>query len=211
MQFLIDLFLHLDTVLASWTAMYGLWIYAMLFLIIFCETGLVVTPFLPGDSLLFTAGAIAAVGGGLDVWIVLVILIVAATLGDNVNYSIGRRFGRGLIDSGRIARVVKPEYIQRTDAFFEVHGGKTITLARFFPIIRTIAPFLAGIGEMHWRRFMAFNFVGAVVWVSAFVFVGFFFGTIPIVRDHLSLMALGIVSLTLIPIIIHMVRSRWHG
>lgn len=208
MQFVIDLFLHLDTVLAAWTQAYGVWIYAMLFVIIFCETGLVVTPFLPGDSLLFMAGAIAAVSKGLDIFVVLGVMLLAAVLGDNANYAIGRRFGRGLIESGRITKVVKPEYVARTDVFFARHGGKTIILVRFFPIIRTIAPFMAGVGAMHWRRFFIFNVIGAVAWVSLFVFAGYFFGNIPIVRDNLEVLVVGIIVTTLAPSIYHAVRSR---
>ena len=208
MQFFIDLFLNLDTVLQTWVQAYGLWIYAMLFLVIFCETGLVIMPFLPGDSLLFTAGAIAALPSGLNVFVVFAVMFAAAIMGDNVNYLIGRKFGRGLIENGRLSVIIRPNYIVRTDAFFAKHGGKTISLARFFPIIRTFAPFMAGVGQMHWPRFFSFSLAGTTAWVSLFVLSGYFFGNIPIVRDNLELLVIGIIVFTLAPSLIHAIWSR---
>ena len=208
MQFFLNLFLHLDTVLQTWAQLYGVWIYGLLFLVIFCETGLVIMPFLPGDSLLFTAGAVAALPRGLNVFIVLGVMFLAAILGDNVNYLIGRRFGRRLIETGRFSAVIKPDYIARTDAFFAKHGGKTISLARFFPIIRTFAPFMAGVGDMHWPRFFGFSLAGTTAWVTLFVLAGYFFGNIPVIRDNLQYMVIGIIVFTLAPSIVHAVWSR---
>lgn len=208
-HFFIDLFLNLDTVLKDWVLIYGPWIYVMLFLIIFMETGVVVTPFLPGDSLLFTAGAIAAVaGGGLNVWVLLAVLIVAAVLGDASNYSIGHRLGRRMLDSGRFSAVVKPERIAETEAFFTRHGGKTISLARFFPFIRTFAPFVAGISQMDRARFTAFNLVGGVAWVSLFVAAGYFFGNIPFIAHNLEYLVIGIIAFSVVPPIAHSLYER---
>jgi membrane-associated protein len=208
-SFFIDLFLNLDTVLRDWVALYGLWIYAMLFLIIFMETGVVVTPFLPGDSLLFTAGAIAAVStGGLNIWVLLVVLWVAAVLGDASNYAIGRRWGRAILDSGRFSRVITPEHIAETEAFFEKHGGKTITLARFFPFIRTFAPFIAGIGHMEYGCFARYNIAGATVWIALFVGAGYFFGNIPAVAHNLEYLVIGIILVSLTPGVYHWAKKR---
>lgn len=208
-NFFIDLFLNLDTVLASWVTEYGPWVYAMLFLVIFCETGLVVTPFLPGDSLLFTAGAIAAVSdGGLNIWVLIAVLFVAAVLGDGVNYLIGRRWGRAILDSGKLERVIKPEHIDKTEAFFVRHGGKTISLARFFPFVRTFAPFVAGIGHMCWRRFTLYNVTGAAAWIALFVGAGFFFGNIPFVSHNLEYLVFGIIGVSIAPGVIHWIKGR---
>lgn len=209
----IDLVLHSDTVLREWVLAYGAWIYAVLFAIVFMETALVVTPFLPGDSLIFTGGALAAVAaGGLDVWSVATVLIVAAVLGDAINYSIGRRWGRRLLDSGRFSRVVTPRHISRTEAFFARHGGKTISLARFVPFVRTFAPFVAGVSRMERLRFTIFNVAGAVAWVSAFVAAGYFFGTIPFVARNLELLVVGIVVVSLAPALWPLFRERLsHG
>lgn len=212
MQFIVfmrDLFFNLDVVLADWVLTYGVYVYAMLFLVIFIETGVVVMPFLPGDSLLFTAGAIAAVSsGGLNVWLLLVILTLAAIAGDAVNYSIGRHWGRGIIDSGRFSRVIKPEHISETEAFFAKHGGKTISLARFFPFIRTFAPFIAGVSHMNAGYFAAYNVAGAVVWVSLFVGAGYFFGNIPFIAENLEYLVIGIIVFSLAPSAWHVVQNR---
>ena len=177
MEFLTNLFLNLDVVLQDWVAQYGAWIYALLFVVIFTETGLVVMPFLPGDSLLFAAGALAAVSdGGLNLWILYVVLFSAAVLGDFLNYTIGRHWGRRILDSGRLSWVIKPRHIEATEAFFERHGGKTISLARFFPFIRTFAPFVAGISRMEMYRFVAFSVLGTAAWVGIFVTAGYLFG-----------------------------------
>jgi len=206
-KFFIDLFLNLDVVLKDWVGLYGLWIYAMLFLIIFMETGVVVTPFLPGDSLLFTAGAIAAVAsGGLNIWVLLAVLWVAAVLGDASNYTIGRKWGRAILDSGRFSRVIKPEHITETEAFFEKHGGKTISLARFFPFIRTFAPFIAGLGHMEYGRFATYNIAGATAWVALFVGAGYFFGNIPFVAHNLEYLVIGIILVSISPAIFHAIQ-----
>lgn len=208
-SFFVDLFLNLDVVLKEWVTLYGVWIYAMLFLIIFMETGIVVTPFLPGDSLLFTAGAIAAVsGGGLNVWVLLAVLIVAAILGDASNYTIGRNWGRKLIDSGRFSRIIKQQHIEETEAFFVRHGGKTISFARFFPFVRTFAPFIAGMCHMDRARFTMWNVVGGIVWVVLFVGAGYLFGNIPVVAHNLELLIFGIIGFSLLPSVWH-AAQRW--
>ena len=187
------------------------WIYAILFLIIFCETGLVVTPFLPGDSLLFAAGVLAspALGGArLNVFVLWAVVFAAALLGDNVNYFIGRYFGHRIIDSGKISAVMKPEYITRTQEFFRKYGGKTISLARFFPIIRTYAPFMGGVGQMKWVRFVAFSALGSAAWISLSVGAGWFLGGIPFVQKHFEVIVIAIILVTLSPTVIHAVQSR---
>ena len=213
-KFVFDLFLNLDTVLAAWVGTYGAWVYLMLFVIIFCETGLVFMAVLPGDSLLFTAGALAAipVAGGshvLNIWLLLALMFAAAVLGDNTNFLIGRTFGQGMIDSGRFSRVIKPKYIADTNAFFAKHGGKTISLARFFPFIRTCAPFMAGIGRMDWLRFTMFNVTGGAAWVALFLGAGYFFGNIPVVRDNLEILVIGIIVVSIAPTVIHAIWSRF--
>lgn len=194
---LFDFIMRIDVHLALLTSEYGVWVYAILFAIVFAETGLVVTPFLPGDSLLFAAGAICAVGF-LDITLLIALLIVAAILGDTVNYTVGRRFGDVVVRS-KLGRLIKPQYIQRTQAFYERHGGKTIILARFMPIVRTFAPFVAGVGAMNYSRFLIFNVVGAIVWVAGFGILGYWFGNMPAVRSNFSLVILGIVVLSVMP------------
>ncbi len=201
----IDLVLHLDQHLAALTAAYGPWIYGLLFLIVFCETGLVVTPFLPGDSLLFVAGTIAA-AGGMDVHVLIVLLIVAAVLGDGVNYAIGARVGPKVFSDD--ARFLKREHLDKATAFYLRHGGKTIVLARFIPIIRTYAPFVAGMAKMPYRRFLAFNAGGAVLWVASLTYAGFLFGNLPWVKDNLSLVLIGIILLSISPAIVEYLRAR---
>ncbi len=202
---LVDLFLHLDRHLDKVTSEYGVWTYAILFTIIFCETGLVVTPILPGDSLLFAAGALAALGS-LDPWALFGFLTVAAILGDLVNYWAGHHFGARIFKPD--ARFLKTEYLERTQAFYERHGGKTIVMARFAPIIRTFAPFVAGMGRMQYRRFFLYNVGGAVLWVGTCVAAGHFFGNIPVVKKNFSLVILGIVFVSILPGIIAWWRSR---
>jgi membrane-associated protein len=214
LQFFVDLFLNLDEVLAVWVSTYGAWVYLMLFLIIFCETGLVVMAVLPGDSLLFTAGALAAIPGpdgtpALNIWLLWGLLFTAAVLGDGTNYLIGRKFGQGMLDSGKFSRFIKPKYIEDTNAFFAKHGGKTISLARFFPFIRTFAPFMAGIGGMDWGRFSLFNVTGGAAWVTLFVGAGYFFGNIPFVKDNLEYLVIGIIVVSVVPTAIHALRSRF--
>ena len=189
------------------TATYGVWIYGILFLIIFCETGLVVTPILPGDSLLFAAGVLAG-AASLNVWVLWLVVFAAALIGDNVNYSIGRFFGNAIIDSGKISGVMKPEYIERTQGFFRKHGGKTVTLARFFPIIRTYAPFMAGVGRMKYVRFITFSALGSAAWITLCIGAGWFLGGIPFVQEHFEVIVIAIILVTLAPTVIHTVQSR---
>jgi membrane-associated protein len=208
---LIDLLLHVDRYLLELAANYGTWIYGILFVIVFAETGLVVTPFLPGDSLLFAAGAIAA-SGALDARIAIVLLAIAAIAGDAVNYSIGRSAGHRIIQLARTdprwARWVNPAYIERAHAFFERHGGKAIVLARFVPIVRTFVPFVAGVAEMSYRTFALYNVTGGVGWVVICIGAGYLFGNVPVVRENFSLVALGIVIVSLLPMVFEYVRYR---
>ena len=201
----IDWFLHLDQHLSQVISEYGTGTHLILFLIVFCETGLVVTPFLPGDSLLFAAGSFAALGA-LDLWLVILLLIIAAIVGDTVNYWFGAYIGPRAF-SGNV-RFLRQEYLDRTHAFYEKHGGKTIILARFIPIIRTFAPFVAGVGAMTYPRFITYNVVGAVLWVGLFVLAGYFFGNIPVVRENFSLVILVIIAISVMPIAVEAVRAR---
>src|SRR5215211_4322871 len=201
----VDLFLHLDTHLGQVISQYGTWTYLILFLIVFCETGLVVTPILPGDSLLFAAGTFAALGD-LDVRVMILLLVVAAILGDTVNYWVGAAIGPRAFQ-GNI-RFLRKEHLDRTHAFYEKHGGKTIILARFVPIIRTFAPFVAGVGAMSYGRFLTYNVVGAVLWVGLFVLAGYFFGNISVVRENFSLVILAIIALSVLPIAVEALRAR---
>jgi len=208
---LVDIFLHLDKHLTQFVATYGGWVYALLFLIVFAETGLVVTPFLPGDSLLFAAGALAA-AGGLNVWAVIALLSVAAVLGDAVNYAAGRFVGPRVFSatdrSSGLHRLLNREHLQRTHAFFEKYGGKAVILGRFVPIVRTFVPFVAGAGAMTYARFAVYNVVGGLIWVGICTLAGYGFGTVPIVKNNFSLFALGIVFVSVIPIGIEMIRHR---
>ncbi|HEY9383675.1 MAG TPA: DedA family protein [Gemmatimonadales bacterium] len=201
----LDFFLHLDRHLAEITAQYGTWTYAILAGIVFCETGLVVTPFLPGDSLLFTAGAIAALGS-LDTWLLNLLLFLAVLAGDNVNYWVGRFIGPRAF-TGEF-RFFRKEHLQRTHAFFERHGGRTVVLARFVPIVRTFTPFVAGIGAMSYPRFLAYSVGGGALWVTAFLWAGYYFGNLPAVRANFSLVVLGIIVVSVLPIAIGILRDR---
>ena len=206
MEFLsgfLDLVLHLDTHLQALIAQYGAWIYAILFAVIFCETGLVVTPFLPGDSLLFVVGTLAAVGG-MHIGLVIALLIIAALCGDNVNYWVGRTIGRRVA-----ARWINPAHLSRTHDFYERHGGKTIIIARFMPIIRTYVPFVAGLGAMPYLRYLAFCVVGALAWVGSICTVGYFFGNIPAVKSNLTIVIFAIVLLSISPAVVAWLRSRF--
>lgn len=205
-QALIDFILHIDVHLAALTADYGVWTYAILFLIVFAETGLVVAPFLPGDSLLFAAGAICALGT-LDVTTMILLLIVAAVLGDGVNYAVGQRIGPRVFRSNT-SRWFNKEHLTRTQAFYDKHGGKTIILARFMPFVRTFAPFVAGIGSMSYSRFLAYNVIGAVLWVGGFGVLGYFFGNQPVVKKNFTLVILGIIVISVMPIVVEFIRSR---
>ena len=208
---LIDFALHADRYLLDLAANYGNWIYGILFAIVFAETGLVVTPFLPGDSLLFAAGAIAA-SGALDARVAIVLLALAAIAGDAVNYSIGRSAGHRIIQLARTdprwARWVNPAYVERAHAFFERHGGKAIVLARFVPIVRTFVPFVAGVAEMSYRTFALYNVTGGIGWVVICIGAGYLFGNVPIVRENFSLVALGIVIVSLLPMVFEYLRYR---
>lgn len=206
LQTMFDFILHIDVHLAAMVATYGIWIYAILFLIVFCETGLVVTPFLPGDSLLFVAGTLAATGQ-MNPHTLVALLIVAAILGDAVNYSIGRLFGQRLFSNPQ-SRIFRQAYLERTHAFYERHGGKTIILARFVPIVRTFAPFVAGMGKMSYRHFALFNVTGGIVWVTAFVYAGYWFGNMPVVKQNLELLILGIIFVSVLPGLIEYWRQR---
>ena len=203
---LLSIVLHLDQHLDQLIPQYGLWVYALLFLIIFCETGLVVTPFLPGDSLLFAVGTIAA-RGSLDVWWAAGLLTVAAVTGDAANYWVGRLLGAELLRPGR-TRLIKQEHVDRTHEFYERHGAKTIVLARFVPIIRTFAPFVAGFGRMTYGRFTMYNVSGGVIWIVLFVVGGYYFGNLPVVRQHFGLALLAIILVSLLPMVFAFVRER---
>jgi membrane-associated protein len=203
----VDFFLHLDKHLGVLIQNYGAWTYAILFLIVFCETGLVVTPILPGDSLLFAAGAFAAVGA-LDPWLLCTLLTVAAILGDAVNYMVGSIVGPKVFSKENV-RFLNKEYLLRTHKFYEKHGGKTIIIARFMPIIRTFAPFVAGIGKMTYSRFALFNISGAILWVCSFIIVGYFFGNIPIVKENFTLVIFGIIFISILPGIIAFLSERF--
>jgi len=202
----IDIVLHLDRHLQWLVANYGPWIYAILFAIIFCETGLVITPFLPGDSLLFVAGAVAA-GGGMDVHLLFAVLVTASFTGDNTNYWIGRYAGPRLFRSEG-SLLLNPAHLARTHRFYERHGGKTVLIARFVPIVRTFAPFVAGMGRMAYPRFVAYAFGGAVLWIGSLAYAGYFFGNLPVVRENLSLVIIGIVVLSIMPGIVEFLRAR---
>ncbi len=203
---LVDFILHLDVHLNAIIQNFGIWTYLILFLIIFLETGVVVTPFLPGDSLLFAAGSFAALGS-LNVWALFILLTLAAILGDTLNYWIGHYVGPRAF-SGNV-RFLKKEYMDRTHGFYEKHGGKTIILARFIPIIRTFAPFVAGIGAMDYPRFFLFNVTGAVLWVSLFTFGGYFFGNLPFVQDNFTFVILVIIVISVLPGIFEFLRDKY--
>ena len=202
----IDIILHLDVYLDMLVNNYGPWIYAILFLVIFCETGLVVMPFLPGDSLLFIAGAVAA-GGGMDPVLLGGLLMLAAILGDSTNYVIGRTAGERLFSNPN-SKIFRRDYLEKTHDFYERHGGKTVTMARFLPIFRTFAPFVAGVARMFYPRFFMFSVFGTILWVGGLVTLGYFFGNVPFIKTNLSLLVVGIILLSLVPMIIGVVRSR---
>jgi membrane-associated protein len=202
---IIDLFLHVDRHLLEIVQNYGIWSYTILFVVVFLETGLVVTPFLPGDSLLFAAGSLAA-AGAFDLPLLLLLLTAAAILGDSLNYWIGRRVGTRVFTEG--SRFFKQEHLLRTQQFYERHGGKTIILARFLPIVRTFAPFVAGIGCMHYGRFWAYNAIGGILWVWGFGLLGYLFGNLPMVKKNFSLVILAIIVISVVPIVRELWRAR---
>lgn len=201
----VDLVLHLDQHLDGLIQQYGPWIYLILFLIIFCETGLVVTPILPGDSLLFAVGAMAARPDNLNIWIVFLLLTVAAILGDTVNYWIGKYSGEKLAQ--RFPKLIKKEYLDKTHSFYERYGGKTIIIARFVPIVRTFAPFVAGAGQMTYGKFMSFNVAGALLWMGTLLPAGYFFGNMKIVKENFGLVVIGIIILSILPAVVEFLRE----
>jgi membrane-associated protein len=205
---LVDVVVHIDHHLDQIISTYGTWTYLLLFVIVFCETGLVVTPFLPGDSLLFAVGAFAA-RGSLDLMTSLLLLFVAGVLGDSVNYWIGARVGPAVFQK-KDSRLFNPAHLERAHLFYEKYGAKTIVLARFLPILRTFAPFVAGIARMSYAKFLAYNVIGAAVWVGGLVLAGYFFGNIPIVRDNFSIAILVIIIVSILPIVIEFIRHRRH-
>ncbi len=205
-HFLIDFILHIDIHLTDLAVSYGVWIYAILFLILFCETGLVVTPFLPGDSLLFVAGALAAIPAhNLDVHFMVFLMVIAAILGDAANYAIGRLSGDKLFHDPH-ATVFRRSYLDKTRLFYEKHGGKAIIIARFVPIIRTFAPFVAGMGSMPYSRFAAYNVIGALLWVLSFTYAGWWFGNLPVIQNNLKFFVVAIIVLSVLPGVIEI----WH-
>jgi membrane-associated protein len=201
-----DVILHLDQHLLSWIALFGPWIYVLMFLVIFCETGLVVTPFLPGDSLLFALGALSALENGLDVWILLISLTIAGILGDTTNYHIGKYLGPKVFE--RDSRFFKKSYLTDTQAFFDRWGAFTIVAARFAPIVRTFAPFVAGIGAMNYRKFISYNIIGAVAWVFIFILAGHFFGNLPVVKRNFHIVIFGVIFVSILPMLVPWVKSR---
>lgn len=203
---LVDFILHIDEHLGVIIQNYGIETYIILFLIIFCETGLVFFPFLPGDSLIFAAAAFAAIGS-LNIWVLFIIILLAAFLGDTVNYEIGKKIGKTLEEKGN-GKIIKKKHLEETRKFFEKHGGKSIILARFVPIVRTFAPFVAGSGNMHYGRFIKFNLLGSFLWVSLCTFSGYFFGNIPFVKDNFSIVILGIIFVSVIPMIVAYIINK---
>jgi membrane-associated protein len=204
----LDVFLHLDAHLNEWAIALGPWLYVVLFLVVFCETGLVVTPFLPGDSLLFAIGALASIDGSpISLPLMVVLLIAAAVLGDAVNYSIGSYVGPAVFTSER-SRLLNPEHLRRTQEFYARHGRKTIFLARFVPIVRTFAPFVAGIGRMSYPVFAAWNVTGGFVWVVSLTLAGYFFGEIPVVKENFETVILAIIGISVLPILLEYLRGR---
>jgi len=214
MEYVIDLFLHLDVHLAAFVAQYGVWVYAMLFAIIFIETGLIIWPFLPGDSLLFTAGALAATGA-LDLWLTAILLVVAAIAGDAVNYSVGRYIGPKVFSAhdyqGFMHKLLNRDHLDKAHAFFEKHGGMAVASGRFVPIVRTFVPFVAGAAAMTASTFVLWNILGALIWVGVCMGAGYAFGNVPVVKDNFSLVAIGIVLVSVLPIAFEMLRHRRSG
>ena len=207
LHFIFDFIIHIDVHLAILVSEYGMWVYAILFCIIFCETGLVVTPFLPGDSLLFMAGAFCAIpDSSLVIYFIVGILIIAAVLGDGVNYSIGKYFGKKLFSNPN-SKIFKQKYLKQTENFYQKHGGKTIVLARFVPIVRTFAPFVAGMGKMKYRRFGIFNISGGIVWVCIFCFAGYFFGNLDFVQQNLKFILVAIIIISVLPMMVEIIKN----
>ena len=202
----IDFILHIDQHLLALSAQYGIWIYAILFIIVFCETGMIVTPFLPGDSLLFAAGGIAALGG-MDIHLMVMLLFAAAILGDALNFTVGKYFG-GRLFTNPDSKIFRREYLDKTHRFYEKHGGKTIIIARFVPIVRTFAPFVAGMGKMHYAKFIRYNIIGGFLWVILFSYAGYFFANFPIVKNNLGLVMGGIIIISILPGAVEIARAK---
>ncbi len=202
----IDIILHLDAHLLEWITYFGPWFYVIMFLVIFCETGLVVTPFLPGDSLLFALGALAALDNGLDIWLLLGSLTIAGILGDTVNYHIGKYLGPKVFDND--SRFFKREYLIQTQAFYNNWGSFTVVAARFAPIARTFAPFVAGIGSMNYKRFISYNIIGAVAWVFSFILAGYFFGNLPMVKRNFHIVIFGVIFISMLPMLVPWFKSK---
>ena len=205
-MWLVDFILHIGDHLQELVKNYGNWIYAILFAIVFCETGLVVLPFLPGDSMLFAAGTIAAVGD-MNIFVLIGLLIVAAVLGDFVNFEIGKHFGQKLFSNPN-SKIFKQSYLQKTHDYYEKYGGRTIIIARFIPIVRTFAPFVGGMGNMNYAQFARYNIVGAVLWVVSFTTLGYFFGQLPFVKQHFSWIMIAIIVFSVVPMIVEIIRHR---
>ena len=203
----VDVFLHLDVYLAEIIRQYGNWVYALLFSVIFIETGVVVMPFLPGDSLLFVAGMLAG-GGHMNLYLLIGLLFSAAVLGDALNYTIGRYFGHKLF-ANKDSKIFRQDYLQKTHAFYEKHGGKTIILARFVPIVRTFAPFVAGMAEMSYRRFVMFNLIGAADWVLSLLYAGYFLGCIPFIAKNIGSIAIALVLIPALPVVIEFIKMKF--
>ncbi len=203
---LIDFILHIDQHLLEFITNYGIWIYAILFLIIFVETGFVVMPFLPGDSLLFAAGALAASTGAMNPWILILLLFVAAVLGDTLNYHIGKYIGPRVFEID--SKFINKKHLFATQQFFEKHGGKTIIFARFVPFARTFAPFVAGTGQMNYKYFLTYNMVGGFLWISSFITLGYLFGNMPIIKDNFTYLIFGIIILSVLPGVIGFIKSK---
>lgn len=209
MEFLLDFILHIDLYLINIIQTYHTWAYIILFFIIFCETGLVMTPFLPGDSLLFIAGAISALPDmPLEINLLTLILLMAAVLGDSCNYMIGRSFGKILCNRNH-SIFFKQKYLDKTHEFYRKYGGKTIIIARFVPIVRTFAPFAAGMGKMHYRSFMIYNIIGGALWIALFCYAGYFFGDMPVVQDNLKLLIVAIIVISILPAVFEILRMRF--
>lgn len=202
----IDIVLHLDTHLLALVQEYGIWVYAILFAIIFAETGLVIAPFLPGDSLLFVIGALCGMGS-LELQVAMPLLILAAFMGDNTNYWVGRLLGLRLLNHAN-QKLIKHEHLEKTHAFYDKHGGKTVIFARFLPILRTFAPFVAGIGTMNYRLYVMYSIIGGVSWIGSLTLAGYFFGNIPVIKDNLTLMILVIIVISFIPAILEFIKHR---
>jgi len=221
LKYIIDLFLHVDKNLAAVIASFGGWSYGILFAVLFMETGLVVTPFLPGDSLLFAAGALSASLNAFNIWMLWGLMVLAAFLGDTVNYWIGHSVGSKAFDPNfklrisnyelPIQKILKPEYLHKAQAFYDKYGGKAIVLARFVPIVRTFAPFVAGIGKMNYGKFISYNFIGGLVWVTLFTWGGYFLGNIPVIKTNFHYLVLIIIAVSIVPIIIEVVRAKRGG